>query len=86
MHIVLTPAILLTLIFYPIIKFQLFHPFTSPTSFLNNFIPTYILIHLPSKLLLSHTFIQKYISFYGVGESGFNCWGVKGPALVLFLF
>ena len=22
----------------------------------------------------------------GWGESGFNCWGVKGPALVLFLF
>ena len=22
----------------------------------------------------------------GVGESGFSCWGVRGPALVLFLF
>ena len=22
----------------------------------------------------------------GWGRSGFNCWGVRGPALVLFLF
>ena len=22
----------------------------------------------------------------GLEESGFNCWGVKGPGLVLFLF
>ena len=27
-----------------------------------------------------------YKILLGGGESGFNCWGVRGPALVLFLF
>ena len=27
----------------------------------------------------------KYI-YMGWGEAGFNCWGVRGPELILFLF
>ena len=32
------------------------------------------------------SFFMTLFFLMGWGESGFNCWGVNGPALVLFLF
>ena len=35
---------------------------------------------------LPQSLIQSISPYWGWGESGFNCWGVRGPTLVLFLF
>ena len=54
-----------------------------PGTFAHLICLTWILGNLPP---IQRGDIYIYIYIDGVGESGFNCWGVRGPVILLFLF
>ena len=43
-------------------------------------------VHPKNYTIVMYTLTVRKKHIYRVGESGFNCWGVRRPELVLFLF